>query len=66
MAPITPAYVAAALAAQGVALAPGRAERIARALAPTVASVVADAAELPFDLESPAFAPVLRRCSRRR
>ncbi len=63
MTPLTAAAVADALAAQGIAIAPGRAERIARALAPTVEAVAADAASLPFDLEPPAFAAALERCA---
>jgi hypothetical protein len=61
MLPLTAAEVADALAAQGIASAPGRAERIARAVAPAVAAVVEDARTLPFDLEAPAFSAALAR-----
>ena len=61
MLPLSAAEVADALAAQGIAIAPGRAERIARALAPAVAAVVEDARALPFDLEAPAFIAALDR-----
>jgi hypothetical protein len=63
MLPLSAAEVADALAAQGIAIAPGRAERIARALAPLVAGVVEDARALPFDLEAPAFAAALERAA---
>jgi|APFre7841882724_1041349.scaffolds.fasta_scaffold00465_14 hypothetical protein len=61
MTPLTPAAVSGALAAQGIEIAPGRAERIARALAPLLAAVVADAQSLAFDLEAPDFAAALAR-----
>jgi hypothetical protein len=59
MMPLTASAVADALAAQGIDIAPGRAERIARALAPLVAAVVEDTRALDFDLEAPAFAAAL-------
>jgi hypothetical protein len=61
MSPLTPAAVADALAAQGIAIAAARAERIARGLAPGVEAVVAAAGALPFDLEPPGFAAALAR-----
>jgi hypothetical protein len=59
--PLTAAAVADALAAQDIDVAPGRAERIARALAPLIEAVVADARSLPFDPETPTFAAALAR-----
>ncbi len=64
MTPLSAAAVSDALAAQGLALPPGRAERIARALAPQVEAVLADAQSLDFDLEAPAFAAALARRAR--
>jgi hypothetical protein len=61
MSPLTPAAVADALAAQGIAIAPGRAERIAKGLAPAIEAVGAEALALPFDLEAPGFAAALER-----
>lgn len=64
MTPLTPVAVAEALAAQGIHIAPGRAERIARAVAPVVEAVLADAQSLDFDLEAPAFVAALARAAR--
>jgi hypothetical protein len=61
MSPITAAAVADALAAQGIAIAPARAERIARGLAPAIEAVIAEARDLPFDTEAAGFAAALER-----
>ena len=53
--------VEAALAAQGIALAPGRAERLARAQAALLEAAAADPllASLEFDADPPRFACIL-------
>lgn len=61
MTPLTPAAVADALAAQGIAIAAPRAERIARGLAPGVEALVMEAGTLSLDLEPPGFAAALER-----
>jgi hypothetical protein len=61
MHPLSAAAVADALSAQGIAIAPGRAERIAQGLAPTVAAVIAASRDLPLDCEPAGFAAALAR-----
>jgi hypothetical protein len=59
--PWSAAAVEAALAAQGIGLAPGRAERLARAQAALLDAAAADPllASLEFDADPPRFAYVL-------
>jgi hypothetical protein len=56
--------VEAALAAQGIALAPGRGERLARALQSLLDAAAADPlrATLGFEAEPPGFAAALAHC----
>jgi hypothetical protein len=56
--------IEAALAAQGIALAPGRGERLARALQSLLDASAADPlrAALPFDAEPAEFPFAMRRC----
>lgn len=56
--------IEAALAAQGIALADGRAERLVRGLQALFDVSAADALreELPFDTEPGAFSFAMRRC----
>ena len=57
--------IEAALAAQGIGLAPGRGERIARGQQALLDAVTADGsrAELPFEAEPASFGAALLRCS---
>ena len=59
------AAVEAALAAQGIALAPGRAERLARAHASLLEAAAADPllASLEFEADPPCFSYMLRQCA---
>jgi hypothetical protein len=52
--------IEAALATQRIALAPGRAERIARAQQALLDAVVADAVD--FDADAPGFVLALQKC----
>jgi hypothetical protein len=56
--------VEAAAAAQGIALAPGRAERIARAQQGLLDAAAADPLreKLAFDADPPGFLPALHKC----
>lgn len=60
----TPEAVEAALAAQGIALAPGRAERLARAQQALLDASAADPLRgaLEFDAAAPAFLPAMQKC----
>ena len=60
----TPEAVEAALAAQGIALAPGRAERLARAQQALLDASAADPLRgaLEFDAAPPAFLPAMQKC----
>ena len=56
--------IEAALAAQGVALAPGRAERLARGQQALVDASAADPlrAKLAFDADAPGFVLAMEKC----
>jgi hypothetical protein len=56
--------IEAALAAQGIALAPGRAERLARAQQALLEASAADPlrACLPFDADPPGFLLAMAKC----
>ena len=56
--------VEAALAAQGIALAPGRAERLARAQVALLGAAAADPllGSLEFDADPTAFSSAITRC----
>ena len=56
--------IEAVLAAQGIALAPGRAERLARGLQPLLEASASDRlrADLDFNAEPGGFIFALRRC----
>jgi hypothetical protein len=57
--PPTPAAVAALLQSQGIALAPGRAEKICAALAPLIERAGADAALAGFESEPGTYLTVV-------
>jgi hypothetical protein len=59
--------IEAALTAQGIALAPGRRERLARALQSLLDASAADPlrASLAFDVDPPGFLLALHRCKAR-
>ncbi len=61
---MTAEAIEAALAAQGIALAPGRAERLARGQQALLEASAADPlrAALPFDADPPGFVLVLEKC----
>ena len=56
--------IEAALAAQGIALAPGRAERLARAQQALLEASAADPLRpsLPFEADPPGFALAMAKC----
>jgi len=56
--------IEAILAAQGIALAPGRAERLARVQQALLDAAAADPlrAALAFDADPPGFLPALQKC----
>jgi hypothetical protein len=59
--------IEAALAAQGIALAPGRGERLARGLQALLDASASDRLRdaLPFDAEPPGFLLAIQRCKAR-
>jgi hypothetical protein len=61
---VTAEAIEAALAAQGIALAPGRAERLARGQQALLEASAADPlrAALPFAADPPGFVVVLEKC----
>jgi hypothetical protein len=64
---LTGCFIETALAAQGIALASERGERLARALQPLLEASAADPlrASLGFDVEPAAFVVALSKCKRK-